>query len=62
MTTMVQYQPDQETAYGILYHEKTVSADLRLLCLWSAFGLILTGLFFALGFGADIGLALMMAG
>jgi hypothetical protein len=39
-----------------------VSPDLHVVCLWSAFGLALNGLFFALGFGAEIGQALMAAG
>jgi hypothetical protein len=38
-----------------------VSADFRIACLWSALGLILTGLFFALGFGAEIGQILAVA-
>lgn len=32
-----------------------VSADFRIACLWSALGLTLTGLFFALGLGAEYG-------
>jgi hypothetical protein len=55
MTTTLRYQPDLETASGI-------PADLLLLCLWSGLGLALTGLFFAMGFRVEIGLALMMAG
>jgi len=62
MTTMAQYPPDLERAYRILRHDKAIPADVQVLCLWSAFGLALTGLFFAIGFGAEIGLALMMAG
>jgi hypothetical protein len=38
------------------------SADFRIACLWSAFGLALTGLLFALGLSADIGQILAMAG
>jgi hypothetical protein len=39
-----------------------VSADFCVACLWSALGLTLTGLFFALGLGAEIGQILAMAG
>jgi hypothetical protein len=38
------------------------SADLSIVCLWSALGLTLTGLLFALGPGAEIGQILAMAG
>jgi len=38
-----------------------VSADFRIACLWSALGLTLTGLFCALGFGAEIGQILAVA-
>jgi hypothetical protein len=38
------------------------SADLHIACLWSALGLILTGLLFARGLGAEIGQLLAMAG
>jgi hypothetical protein len=41
---------------------RRVSADFRIACLWSALGLTLTGLFFALGFGAEFGQILVMAG
>jgi hypothetical protein len=62
MTTIVQYQPDLKKAYGNLHHHESVPADVHVLCLWSAFGLAVTGLLFAMGFGAEIGLALMAAG
>ena len=39
-----------------------VSADFCIACLWSALGLTLTGLLFALGLGAEIGQILAMAG
>jgi hypothetical protein len=38
------------------------SADFCVVCLWSALGLTLTGLLFALGLGAEIGQSLAMAG
>ena len=38
------------------------SADFCIVCLWSALGLTLTGLLFALGFGAEIGQILAIAG
>jgi len=37
------------------------SEDFRIACLWSALGLTLTALFFALGFGAEIGQILALA-
>jgi hypothetical protein len=37
------------------------SADFRIAYLWSALGLTMTGLFFALGFGAEIGQILALA-
>jgi hypothetical protein len=39
-----------------------IPVDLELACLWSAFGLTLTALFLALGFGSDLGQAMMLAG
>jgi hypothetical protein len=38
------------------------SADFHVVCLWSALGLTLTGLLFALGLGSEIGQILAMAG
>ena len=38
------------------------STDFHIACLWSAFGLTLTGLLFALGMGAQIGQILAIAG
>jgi hypothetical protein len=32
-----------------------VSIDFKLVCLWTALGLVLTALVFTLGFGAEIG-------
>ena len=45
------------TAHGI-----GPSADFCIVCLWSALGLTLTGLLFALGLGAEIGQILAVAG
>ena len=59
--TMIRSLSELPTAYGTLHHGLTVPDDLRLVCLWSALGLALTGFFFAV-FGADIGLALVVAG
>ncbi len=39
-----------------------IPADLAIVCLWAAFGTAVTALLFALGFGADIGEILAMAG
>jgi hypothetical protein len=38
------------------------SGDFRVVCLWSALGLTLTGLLFALGSGGEIGQILALAG
>jgi hypothetical protein len=38
------------------------SADFRVVCLWSALGLTLTGLLFAFGLGGEIGQITVMAG
>jgi hypothetical protein len=42
--------------------ERAIPVDLEIVCLWSVFGLTLTGLFVALGFGVDIQQALLLAG
>jgi hypothetical protein len=44
------------------HYDSTVSADLVVACMWAAFGLALTSLFFAMGFGPEIGQALIAAG
>jgi hypothetical protein len=44
-----------------LIRQESIS-HFRIACLWSALGLTLTGLFFALGFGAEFGQILAMAG
>jgi hypothetical protein len=62
MRTMVQYQPDLQTAHGAFRCDTLASTDLRVVSLWSAFGLALSILFFTLGFGAQIGEALSAAG
>jgi hypothetical protein len=41
---------------------RAIFAELEVVCLWSAFGLILTALFLAFGFSGNIGHALMAAG
>ena len=60
--TTVRYRSDLHDAYGTAPYANTVYAELRLLCLWSAVGLTLTGLLFTMGHGAEIGQALMVAG
>lgn len=61
MTTM-RNRSDLQQAYGTPHHAQTAFTELSLLCLWSVVGLVLTGLLFAMGFGAEIGQALMLAG
>jgi hypothetical protein len=62
MMTTARYRSDLQQAYRTLHYAKTAYAELLLLCLWSAVGLKLTGLLFAMGFGVEIGQALMVAG
>jgi hypothetical protein len=62
MRAMVQYRSDLPMAYRAFRHATVVPADVRVICLWSAFGLALTGLLFALGFGAELGQAVAAAG
>jgi hypothetical protein len=60
--TMVPHASLLPTPYGTLRHDGTVSPDFHAVFLWSAFGLTLTGLFFAMGFGPEMGQVLMAAG
>jgi hypothetical protein len=59
MRTTVQYLPDLPMVRGA--RDTADSTNLRIACLWSALGLALTGLFFAFGFGAEIGQILAVA-
>jgi hypothetical protein len=51
-------------AYATFHLEPRVGAslDFHVVCLWSALGLTLTGLLFALGFGGEIGQITAMMG
>jgi hypothetical protein len=60
--TTIRSASELPTACGTLRRGVTFPDDLRLVCLWSALGLTLTGLFFALGFAAEIGQAMAAAG
>jgi hypothetical protein len=60
--TTIPSSAELPTAYRTLRHNVTVPDDLRLVGLWSAFGLVLSDLFFVMGFGADIAQAFMAAG
>jgi len=42
--------------------DATIPRDFTILCLWSTFGIALSGLFFIAGLGADITQALGAAG
>jgi len=59
--TMIRYTSELAPPCGTL-RSRTVPVELRIVCLWSALGLTLSGLFFALGMGAEIGHALAAAG
>jgi hypothetical protein len=59
---MARYPSELPTEYEILDHGLTVQGDLHIVRLWSALGLTVTALFFALGFGAEIAQAMAVAG
>jgi len=46
----------------IVSERMPIATDFYLVCLWSTLGLLLTAAAFALGFGAELGQALAMAG
>jgi hypothetical protein len=56
--TMARCPSEPPPVYGALHHYPAIPTDLRVVCLWSALGLTLTGLFFAMGFGVEITRAL----
>jgi hypothetical protein len=56
--TMARYASKPPPVYGASHHYRAIPTDLRVACLWSALGLTLTGLFFAMGFGVEITRAL----
>lgn len=60
--TTVRYRSDRQQAYGNPHHAQTAFTEFSVLCLWSVVGLTLTGMVFAVGLGAEIGQALMVAG
>jgi hypothetical protein len=62
MKAINENQSEFPTPFRIAPPGMGVSADFHIACLWSALGLTLTGLLFALGFGAEIGQILAMAG
>jgi hypothetical protein len=59
---MIRSISEVPSPYGAVRRGLTVPDDLCLVGLWSALGLALTGVFVAVGFGAEIGQALMAAG
>jgi hypothetical protein len=61
MSAITENQNRFPTSYRVAHLGREVSADFRIVCLWSALGLALTGVFFALGFGAEIGQILAVA-
>jgi len=60
--TTARYGHELRPPHGSHFCRTTIPIGLRVVCLWAAFGLALTGLFYAMGFGAEIGQALMAAG
>lgn len=60
--TTARYASELPMAYRSFHRGTIIPADLRATCLCAAFGLALSGLFFAAGFGAEIGRTLMAAG
>jgi hypothetical protein len=49
-------------AHRTFRYGRVAPADVHVVCLWSVFGLALTVLFFALGFGTEFGQTLAAAG
>jgi len=60
--TTARYGDHRRPAHRSLLGATALSPALRVVCLWAAFGLALTGLFCAMGFGVEIGQSLMQAG
>jgi hypothetical protein len=58
MNTLAGLRPTSDE----LAEPRIVPVDLEVVCLWSVFGLMLTALFVAFGFGGDIAQALTLAG
>jgi hypothetical protein len=54
--------PEVQVIAGGLRRRAPIPADLEVVCLWSALGLLLSMLVLASAFGAEIGQALAMAG
>ena len=54
--------PEVQVRAGGLWRRAPISADLEVVCLWSALGLLLSMLVLASAFGAEIGQALAMVG
>jgi hypothetical protein len=61
MRAVTENQDEFLTPFRIV-HLAGASVDFGVVCLWSALGLALTGLFFALGFATEIGQTLAAAG
>jgi len=62
MRIAIQYSPAAPAAYRTPRLGIAVPGDLRVVCLWSTIGCALTGLWFALGYGVEIGQVLAVAG
>jgi hypothetical protein len=62
MRAVTENRRDLMSRFRIAHLGMGASENFRAACLWSALGLILTGLFLALGFGAEIGQIQAIAG
>lgn len=62
MTTLAHYTRAPWVRYRLFDQDLRVPIHLPVVCLWSAIGLTLTGSLFALGFAAEIGQAIAVAG
>ena len=45
-----------------IHQPASIPVDFSIVCLWATLGLVLTALMFALGFDAEVGQALIIAG
>jgi hypothetical protein len=62
MRTVTENRSYLLSRFRIVHLGMGASKNFRATCLWSALGLALTGLFFALGLGVEIGQILSIAG
>ena len=62
MNTAVEYKRVPSEFRTFKPQNSRISADLIIVCLWATFGFVLTAAAFALGFAAEVGQVLAVAG